>query len=60
ATSAAILVVFCLINLALLRIRRRIPAPPGVRGYPAVVPLAGCVLSLLLLAGQLAELAGMN
>lgn len=60
ATSAAILVVFCLINLALLRIRRRIPAPPGVRGYPAVVPLAGCVLSLLLLAVQLAELAGMN
>ena len=60
ATSAAILVVFCLINLALLRIRRRVPAPPGVRGYPAVVPLAGCVLSLLLLAVQLAELAGMN
>lgn len=60
ATSAAILVVFCLINLALLRIRRRIPAPTGVRGYPAVVPLAGCVLSLLLLAVQLAELAGMN
>jgi len=43
-----------------LRIRRRVPAPPGVRGYPAVVPLAGCVLSLLLLAVQLAELAGMN
>lgn len=60
ATSAAILVVFCLINLALLRIRRRIPAPTGVRGYPAVVPLVGCVLSLLLLAVQLAELAGMN
>lgn len=60
ATSAAILVVFCLINLALLRIRRRIPAPPGVRVYPAAVPLVGCVLSLLLLAVQLAELAGMN
>lgn len=60
ATSAAILVVFCLINLALLRIRRRVPAPTGVRVYPAAVPLAGCVLSLLLLAVQLAELAGMN
>lgn len=60
ATSAAILVVFCLINLALLRIRRRVPAPTGVRVYPAAVPLVGCVLSLLLLAVQLAELAGMN
>ncbi|GIK25477.1 MAG: amino acid permease [Rhodocyclales bacterium] len=56
ATSAAILVVFVLINLALLRIRRRAPAPPGVRTYPAAVPLAGCVLSLLLLAYQLAGL----
>lgn len=54
ATSAAILVVFVLINLALLRIRRRAPAPLGVRTYPAAVPLAGCVLSLLLLAIQLA------
>lgn len=58
ATSAAILVVFVLINLALLRIRRRAPAPPGVRTYPAAVPLAGCVLSLLLLAFQMAGLAG--
>lgn len=58
ATSAAILVVFALINLALLRIRRRAPAPPGVRVYPALVPLAGFVLSLLLLAFQLAGLAG--
>lgn len=57
ATSAAILVVFALINLALLRLRRRSPAPPGVRTYPAAVPLAGCVLSLLLLGFQLAELS---
>jgi amino acid transporter len=54
ATSAAILVVFALVNLALLRIRRRTPAPPGVRVYPATMPLAGFVLSLLLLAFQLA------
>jgi len=57
ATSAAILIVFALINLALLRIRHRAPAPPGVRVTPAAVPLAGFVLSLLLLAVQLAELA---
>lgn len=53
ATSAAILVVFVLINLALLRIRRRAPAPPGVRTYPAAVPAAGLVLSLLLLGFEL-------
>lgn len=57
ATSAAILVVFALINLALLRLRRRSPAPPGVRAWPAAVPAAGFVLSLLLLGFQLAELA---
>lgn len=56
ATSAAILVVFALINLALLRLRRRNPAPPGVRAWPAAVPAAGFVLSLLLLGFQLAEL----
>lgn len=57
ATSAAILVVFALVNLALLRIRRRAPAPPGVRTYPAVVPVTGFALSLMLLVFQLAELA---
>lgn len=57
ATSAAILIVFALINLALLRIRRRAPAPPGVRAAPAAVPLAGFVLSMLLLGFQFAELA---
>jgi amino acid transporter len=55
ATSAAILIVFALINLALLRIRRRAPAPPGVRSYPPAVPLTGFVLSLLLLVVQLTE-----
>lgn len=58
ATSAVILVVFALINLALLRIRRRVPAPPGVRTYPAAVPMVGFVLSLLLLGFQLAEAVG--
>jgi amino acid transporter len=58
ATSAAILVVFALVNLALLRIRRHAPTPPGVRVYPALVPLAGFVLSLLLLVFQLTGLAG--
>lgn len=56
ATSAAILVVFALINLALVRIQRRQPAPPGVRSYPAAMPATGFVLSLLLLGFQVADL----
>lgn len=57
ATSAAILVVFALINLSLLRIKRRRPAPAGVRGYPKAVPATGFVLSLLLLGFELVETA---
>lgn len=50
ATSFTILVVFALIHAALLRIKRRDPAPPGVRTYPAWIPAAGCVLTLGMLA----------
>ncbi len=55
ATSGMLLVVFALVNLALLRIRRRHPAPPGVRSTPLAVPLTGFTLSLLLLIFQLAQ-----
>jgi len=40
-TSFVILVVFALINLALLRIKRRAPHPPGIRTCPAWLPWAG-------------------
>ena len=52
ATSFTILIVFALIHGALLRIKRREPAPPGVRTYPAWIPAAGCVLTLGMLAFQ--------
>lgn len=42
STSYLILVVFVLVNLALLRIRRR-PAPDGVRVFPAWIPVAGAL-----------------
>lgn len=41
ATSLVILVVFALINLSLVRIKRRQPRPPGIKIYPAWIPLAG-------------------
>lgn len=58
ATSGMLLVVFALIHLALLRIRRKSAPPPGVRALPAAVPAVGFVLSVLLLALQLYEVLG--
>ena len=54
-TSFVVLILFCLVNLSLLRVRRREPAPPGVRVYPGWLPGLGlaCCLGLLL-----AEIAG--
>jgi amino acid transporter len=54
-TSFVVLSLFSLVNLSLLRVRRRQPAPHGVRVYPGWLPVTGlaCCLGLLL-----AELAG--
>jgi len=48
-TSAMVLGVFVVINLSLLRIKRREPAPAGVRAVPIAVPLIGAVASLFIL-----------
>jgi amino acid transporter len=54
-TSFIILVVFALINLALFRIKRRAPTPPGVRAIPAWVPVAGFVVTTGLILFQAAD-----
>lgn len=41
ATSFIIMVVFALINLSLVRIKRRLPRPAGIRVYPVWIPVAG-------------------
>ena len=51
ATSTLVLVVFSLVNAALIRVRRR-PPPPGVRPWPAWVPWAGLASTLGLVAVQ--------
>jgi APA family basic amino acid/polyamine antiporter len=52
ATSFILLSVFALVNLALVRIKLRGPAPAGVRTFPLWVPVAGLVLCLAILAFQ--------
>ena len=44
-TSGMVLVVFTLINLALIRIKRREPVPDGVSPVPMAVPVAGVLAS---------------
>ena len=51
ATSTLVLLVFSLVNAALIRVRRR-PLPPGVRAWPAWVPWAGLASTLGLIAAQ--------
>lgn len=57
ATSLLTLVVFALVNLALLRIKRRGPGPRGVLALPLVIPLAGFVISAGFVLFALASLA---
>lgn len=55
-TSGLILVVFSLVNLALWRVKRRIPHPTEARTFPLWVPIAGFCFSLGLLLAQLTSL----
>jgi hypothetical protein len=43
---------FAVVNLALIRIKRREPAPPGVRIDPSWVPWDGLILVLGLLSAH--------
>lgn len=53
ATSFLVLIVFSLVNLSLLRIKRREPRPEGIRVFPAWIPAGGIIASLGLLLFQL-------
>ncbi|MEW6331026.1 MAG: APC family permease [Pseudomonadota bacterium] len=58
ATSFIVLVVFALINLALVRIKRRDPRPAGIRVYPAWIPVAGFLSATAFVLFQLYQLTG--
>ena len=48
-TSGVVLVVFTLVNLALIRIKRLGPVPAGVRPVPMWVPVLGALASVSIL-----------
>lgn len=58
ATSFFLLLVFSLVNLALLRVKQLEPRPDGARVFPVWVPMLGLLSSLALLLGQLWVVAG--
>ncbi len=58
ATSVITLVIFSLVNLALLRIKRRDPAPDGIPIMPKWIPVAGFVVSFGFLIGEIRHLIG--
>ena len=45
ATTFVTLTIFTLVNLALIRVKRRDPAPDGIRVYPLWLPVAGAAVS---------------
>ena len=59
ATSALTLAIFAAVNLALWRVKRRDPQPPGIFAVPAWVPVVGFLVSLgFLIAALLHFVAG--
>jgi amino acid transporter len=53
ATSAIILAVFILVNVALIRVKLKTPSPDGATTYPMWIPVTACVFSFALLAARL-------
>ncbi|MBD3636352.1 MAG: amino acid permease [Crocinitomicaceae bacterium] len=49
ATNYVLLVVFIMVNLALIRVKRKDPKPNGVRVYPLLIPWLGFIFSLAVL-----------
>jgi amino acid transporter len=60
ATSVVVLAVFTLVNLALLRLKRRAPHPAGVWRVPWPVPLGGFLASAAFLGFEALRLLGIG
>jgi APA family basic amino acid/polyamine antiporter len=55
ATSLIMLAVFVMVNLALLRIKRRHPHPAGIYVFPFWVPIAGLLFSVLFMLSGIGD-----
>ncbi len=55
-TSFFILIVFTLVNLSLLLIKRKTPHPQGIHTYPVFVPFMAVILNILMLVIQIGSL----
>ena len=53
SSSFLIFIVFTLVNISLLIIKRRDPHPKGIRTYPLFVPIIAIILNLILLGFQI-------
>ena len=56
ATSIIILIVFSMVNLSLIRVKRKDPTPEGLIVFPLVIPLLGFVVSISFVAAELVSL----
>jgi amino acid transporter len=54
-SSFVIFIVFTVVNLSLILIKRKTPGPVGIRTYPLFVPVMGILLNLTLLGFQIAS-----
>jgi len=52
-TSFFIFIIFTLMNLALIKIKREVPNPEGVLVYPLWIPMVGVIVNVCLLVIQL-------
>lgn len=57
-TSLVTLTVFSVVNLALWRLKGRVPAPPGAVVYPRWISLCGFAICAVVLALEILRLAG--
>jgi len=58
ATSLIMLIVFALVNAALIRIKRKDPWPEGLIVFPVIIPLLGLIVSAGFVVSELLSLVG--
>ena len=56
STSFVIFMTFTLVNIALIKIKRRDPHPKGIRAYPTAIPVIAVIFNLILLGFQIVSI----